>query len=319
MKGFLFIVCFLLLFHSLGAETLYYRSNGGAMELEALDESQDMEWLLEVRREEGQEIRILFHDGLEEQRWEIQNDQPALTREHFYRLGKLVSVTDYNVQGDILLEEYYMNEELSLSREYQYPQENLVIRTVQDRNLEESYSERMRYRSDGRLLSLYRSQGEMHQNWMLSESEGDQAQWLLRQGQGQMTLYNSQGRIYRILDMGTDSIEREERRSYDEEGRLISAEVDLPLAGEFLKQRFDSQERLVEEQLFRNNVLVSLTSFRYTGALLVEKKLSGQGIPQRWEYIYQDGRLIRTDYYLGQGLYEQTYAHGQSAPEGEED
>jgi len=294
---YIWLFLLIILSYSLSAEQ-WYQSNSLGMPLSAIEGSDKTGWELQVEETGTGETRILFDEGKESRKWVNEKDSSGDKTETLYMEGQFFSSSRYNRAGQLVEEIIKGAGEEILTRRYGYPEESLIIRETYDSDETLRYTERLRLRKDGSLLSLYRQEDKVHQSWG-NTSDQETENWRIKQGSGQLTFYNPSGAIQRILELENEKILKEELRQYDANGRLEQSSIeDFTL--EEKQVSYYNQDLLIElEEFYRKEILVSRTSFSYTGTELVEKRLTGRGPEQRWVYSYPDPDTVIEEYYLG--------------------
>jgi len=283
---------------SLKAEQ-WFESNILGMELKEISEPSLEGWVLQ-KNGENETSRVLFLDGEEQKRWE-KTQSNGIRTERFYREGLLFSESVYNSNNRLEEEMFWNSGSLERKRVYQYIQENLLERSSYNGKGELLFTDRIRLREDGSLLSLFRRNGsDFHQNWSPPATSG--GDWALRNGTGRLTLYNSRGFPEEIQQLEEGQLIKKELRYYNERDQHISSEIVFPLSDEKVLREYNQNQQPVLEQLYHEDILVSRISFRYTDSNLVEKILEGQGPKQRWKYYYDGDQLLLEEYYRGDQL-----------------
>lgn len=281
----------------------WYRSNSLGMKLEQIAVPLENGWEMEIFRDNPQENYILYQNGQENKRWERVHLENGEIRETYTEEGTLISITRWNEMGQVLEDQLDPFEGVfKIHRLFEYPEKNLILRSWLNHEGDTLGTDRIRLREDGSLLSISRE--GYSQSWAdrNSESSYNPSDWLNRDSFSEITYYTIQGKPELILRMDQKDIISEETHHYLENGNLEKITIsDYQLERDIL-QFFNSRGAKTVEEVYRGNLLVSRTTFRYTENDLTEKILEGRGQPERWLYTYQEGNLIQEDYYLGDQL-----------------
>gem|GEM_PF-2000614 len=300
-----------------GLQAGWYRSNAIGLALEPLPGARREEpYLLLVQSRDGLEIRTLYHEGRESQRWEV-----AAGQERVYAEGSLAEERTFDGAGRLLAEKLFAGGQLSESFQYRYGLSGLS--SVETRGPDGALRSRERYElgPGGELRRVRRD-----------STAGEGAQ--------ELALVSGGGRLYeeRLSGGGRNLVSR-----YDPEGRVASQETwqgrelqeTLELAypasvpgaapasgadssagrqplstertvdGTRTVTRFDAAGRETSRQLARGGKIVEEWSFRYDagGNRAQVVKVDEHGTRQ-WSYQYDAAGNLRWEEERARGQLE---------------
>lgn len=295
MKIWLSLLLYVCISLTINAQN-WFESNSLGMELKEIPESTQEGWELQkIPGNIGSEV--LYQDGEEKKRWEVslENGQRI---ERFFREGLIFSESIYDAENRLLEERFWNSGILNRKRVYLYIQDNLLERSSFNEKEELLFTDRIRLRDDGSLLSLFRSNGtSFHQNWSPPTASG--GDWAMRNGSGILTLYNHRGLPEEIHQLEEGQLIKKELRYYNGRDEHVSSEILFPQVEEKVLREYNLNQQIILEQRYHKDILVSRMSFRYTDTTLVEKTLEGQGPDQRWKYYYDGEKLLVEEYFRG--------------------
>ena len=136
----------------------FFRSNSIGLPLEMINpiRKSDFPYVLSVMDQGNEEIRILYFQGLEEERWVFRKNNNRVLEENQYSKDQLIKKVYYS-QGSPVREENYSDGNLELSLEYQY--QDGILQGIHYRGEDNTplYEDTFLRNNDGRLREVKRS------------------------------------------------------------------------------------------------------------------------------------------------------------------
>ena len=280
-----------------GGEPVYYRSNEIAMPIEPIGwfRADEYEYVLEVDRADGGEIRTLYHDGAAVRRIEITDTPDGGRRELRSRNGATESVEVFDSTGRLVRRERYEGGELSEIESMTYREGRLATSELRAPDGTLVSTDRYAYDSEGLLREVIRTYPEgtrpegterrseytFQQGALLQEWHGDG-------GSGILIRYDTAGRETARETWEGDTLVTRRRFEYRPSGVLArSVLVDFAEESRTVVAYDDSgsprrEERLVDEEV------VSVVEYEYEDGLLTSRREETDSGITTWTYAYDD-------------------------------
>lgn len=304
----------------------YFRSNSIGLPLEMINpiRKSDFPYVLSVKDQGNEEIRILYFQGLEEERWVFRKNNNRVLEENQYSKDQLIKKVYYS-QGYPVREENYSDGNLELSLEYKY--QDGILQGIHYRGEDNTslYEDTFLRNNDGRLREVKRSFPEGKR---ITTSFRYSANNLIEQWYG----YGDGGILFRyrnsllireetwkgsVLTQVTDY-------SY-EEGNLVTTKMVKPGTKEEWERSFDSQGRIIKETGVNSKGERELIEYLYTEDRLARKTRQTSGNLELWVFSYDqegwesleeywvNGRLLKKVYYNKPGYFvEEIFLRGKA-------
>ncbi len=278
-----------------------YQSNELGMPLrEILPFRQDeVAYVLRVERGEGREVRILYHDGEEQRRWEREGGQ-----EKEYREGVLVEAERRDAAGRLVERSTYSEGELSSRTVYSYGPGGLRSARTYDAAGKLAYTDSYTLGPGGELRAVRRTRGDGTVERAAATESGGRL--LVERsslgGQALVNRYDRQGRriVREVWDGGTLQ-ERETYRYREGEGEAVIAASQLQdaVTGRRTLRSYDEQGRLVLEEVYQGEAVVEETrrSWDEEGREVATIRRGPEGLEQWRNFYGEDGKRVRQEYY----------------------
>jgi antitoxin component YwqK of YwqJK toxin-antitoxin module len=297
----------------------------------------EYDYILSVEQTDSGEIRTLLHNGAQLRRWEIDPGE-----ERIYGSSDLDQKLLYDRRGRLTEEQSYREGKVFRRTVYHYNREGLKSSETFDAGGRLLYRDQYRLSPDGQLRRVRRQQEGSGDGQQLALSSGSgttseerfgndrqrrinrydtlgrlvqQEHWVDgRLAERERFQYRDDSRIRLSSQLEEVSQQRLTRRSYDEQGELISLEIsEQGEVRETIVHRRDDQGRIVET-IKRGAEGIENWRFEYgSGDRPVREEYSLRGALQRittrtpdestemrLEELFRDGLLFMRIYYEGE-------------------
>jgi antitoxin component YwqK of YwqJK toxin-antitoxin module len=300
-------------------EDLFYRSNDFGMGLARIAPYQkgDPRWVLEVRRNGRDEVRLLFNKGKEVKRWEFTWNNGKTERvERQSAGGVLTARRIYDASGSLLQEEEYAAGVLSKKTLFTYANGRLSrTRTIEGPDDRQVWAETYLYSPGGGLREVRRtvSQGEPAVSTAVTSATGLSEERSAAGGSLFVERYDTEGRLINRERRADGVSVSTEDFSYGPGSRtLTSSEERLSVDHGLVSRRYDEKGSLSQETRSVNGSVKETVGYERDakGNVSAKTRKSAEG-SESWKYTYSEsGDLSREEYSL-RGILVKVIVHGE--------
>jgi antitoxin component YwqK of YwqJK toxin-antitoxin module len=323
MKAFSVIaplVAFLVLAASYArGEDLLYRSNDFGMSLARIAPYQkgDWRWVLEVRRNGRDEVRLLFDNGKEVRRWDLAWNGGQTERvERQSAGGVLTARRIYDASGSLLQEEEYAAGVLSKKTLFTYANGRLSrARTLEGADEREISAETYLYAAGGGLREVRRTvaQGEPAVSSAVTSAAGLSEERSTAEGSLFIDRYDAVGLLINRERRDDGVPVSTEDFSYGPGSRILaSSEERLPADHALISRRYDAAGRLSRETRSVNGTVTETVGYERDakGSVSTKTRMSAEG-SESWSYAYSDSGDLSREEYSRRGTLVKVTIHGE--------
>jgi antitoxin component YwqK of YwqJK toxin-antitoxin module len=314
------LILFLLLCSlPIACEEFYYRSNAAGMLLERIAawRRDEFEWVAGVEKSAGAEVRRLYAQGKESQRWEISaGGKGAAREERDFASGSLAARRLYDPTGSILSEETFRDGALLEKSVFTYsgPRLSRVRATGSDGS--PLYTEEYLYATSGALREVRRAyaEGEIRQSRFFAGSSGLAEERNTVGSATAIARYDARGRVVQRERRDSDGLaSREEFVFHPGSDALASSTENLPREKRLIRRQYDDKGLLaVETAAGPGNAKERVEYSRDENGRATSKRRQSAAGLEGWEYSYDANGHLAGEVYLLKGSRQKvtTYTAG---------
>ena len=270
------------------AEWFVSNAVGIAGEPISAGEASGHDYVLQVERRDGVEVRTLLRNGGEVQRVEVTR-QGSTSVERTYRDGDLESEIVVRDDGRPLTERIHADGALTEEREYQYESDQLVSRLVRDEADQLLYRETYFYWRDGTLRSIVKDEASAVRTEYRYTDGRLREEWISRPGGSERFRFDAAGRLVtRERFVNGELVEQEVRQYWGATSEAVIRDVVIVAGGETLRRGYDERGRLVSERDEIDGAVVRELTRLFDGDLLAAEIEEERNATRRWDYRYAD-------------------------------
>ncbi len=291
-----------------------YRSNGFGMAMGEIASYRrdEYEFVLEVDKKPGSEVRRLYKNGAEVRRWETVSIEDGKKRENEYEEGKLAATRMLGASGELLREETFLDGELRQKAVYEYVKGNPVGVKVTAADGTLVYSDELRLSTRGALREVRRTfaDGGSAFSVFLGVSGVGGEEWDSLAGITLVIRYDGRARAVEKEQWKGETLISAEKLVFRGDSDLLSESTeDRPESDTRVERIYDEQGRLSTERILVEGKLTEQTSFVWDGeGRNTEKRRRGPDGIEEWRYSYDaSGTLELAEYFLRGSLAKKTY------------
>ncbi len=294
------------------AQTSIYRSNPFGMELEKIEayRRDEHEYVLEVDRKPGSEIRRLYASRSEVRRWETAETRDGRKIEREYEGKVLVAFRLYEASGALLREETYRDGALQQKASYLYAggiPTGVEVTDAEDKLL---YRDEYRLSLRGSLREVRRTyaDGAIGDTALLTAGAGGEERDTLS-GVTVIIRYDAKARVAEKEQWLKDVLVSAESFIYrGEDGSLLESSESRPADKTAILRDYDGEGRLAAEKISVDGTQTERTDYlRDSEGRATEKRRRGPEGMEVWSYSYDAaGELAKEEYTLRGSLMKRT-------------
>ena len=305
------------------ADTQYYRSNDFGMLLERIPSylKDQNEWVLQIQRDGGSEVRRLLQDGKEKHRWETTSGGKQRVERELVA-GELVAVRIYSLTGELTDEEQYDKSGLTQKTRYTYGGGRLARTQAFDPDGALKWTEDYLYATNGSLREVRKTPatGSPSVSRFVSGPSGVSEERDSANGTVRVVRYDRLGRpIERVLS-NADGVSATEDLTYRGDSDTLSDSVEeLSQQKQTVSRSFDDKGRLLTETTKAGPAVVEQVTYVRDdkGDVITKRRVSSAG-QEVWNYTLAADGSVAKEQYLRRGVLQKITLYGTGATRTEE-
>jgi len=310
---------FLILFSLVGVfpaqpQKTVYRSNGFGMAMGKIASYRrdEYEFVLEVDKKPGSEVRRLYRSGVEVRRWESVSIEDGRKRENEYEEGKLAATQIHGASGELLREDTYLDGELRQRAVYEYVKGNPVGVKVTTADGTLVYRDELRLSTRGALREVRRTypDGGSAFSAFLGVSGVGGEEWDSLAGITLVIRYDGRARAVEKEQWKGETLISAEKLVFRGDSDLLSESAeDRPESDTRIERVYDEQGKLSNERILVAGKLTEQTDYVWDGdGRNTQKRRRGPEGIEEWLYSYDAaGTLTLAEYFLRGSLVKRTH------------